>query len=46
MEAGDPSVSLDLLIRALLLLGASREDLASMLAKDISVPARYINDNV
>jgi len=31
MEAGDPSVSLDLLIRALLVLGASREDLASMI---------------
>jgi len=31
MEAGDPSVSLDLLIRALLVLGASREDLARML---------------
>ena len=31
MEAGDPSVSLDLLIRALLILGTSREDLASMI---------------
>ena len=31
MEAGDPSVSLDLLIRALLALGASREDLAGMI---------------
>jgi len=31
MEAGDPSVSLDLLIRALLALGASREDLACMI---------------
>ena len=31
MEAGDPSVSLDLLMRALLLLGASREDLTSMI---------------
>lgn len=31
MEAGDPSVSLDLLIRALLVLGASREDLARMI---------------
>jgi transcriptional regulator with XRE-family HTH domain len=28
MEAGDPSVSLDLLIRSLLALGASRRDLA------------------
>jgi DNA-binding XRE family transcriptional regulator len=31
MEAGDPSVSLDLLIRALLALGTSREDLACMI---------------
>lgn len=28
MEAGDPSVSLDLLVRSLLKLGASRRDLA------------------
>ncbi len=32
MEAGDPSVSLDLLIRSLLMLGASRKTLARMLA--------------
>lgn len=31
MEAGDPSVSLDLLIRALLALGATRNDLARVL---------------
>ena len=31
MEAGEPSVSLDLLIRALLALGASRKDLACMI---------------
>jgi len=31
MEAGDPSVSLDLLIRALLALGISSEDLACMI---------------
>jgi DNA-binding XRE family transcriptional regulator len=29
MEAGDPSVSLDLIVRSLLSLGASSEDLAS-----------------
>ena len=29
MEAGDPSVSLDLLIRSLLALGASNQDLAN-----------------
>ena len=32
MEAGDPSVSLDLLIRSLFALGASRKNLAQMLA--------------
>jgi predicted XRE-type DNA-binding protein len=32
MEAGDPSVSLDLLIRSLIVLGASRQDLARVIA--------------
>jgi len=32
MEAGDPSVSLDLLIRSLLALGASRKYVAQMLS--------------
>lgn len=32
MEAGDPSVSIDLLVRTLLRLGASRRDLARHLA--------------
>ena len=32
MEAGDPSVSLDLLIRSLLSLGVSRENLARLIA--------------
>lgn len=32
MEAGDPSVSLDLLIRSLLALSASRKHLAQMLS--------------
>jgi DNA-binding XRE family transcriptional regulator len=32
MEAGDPSVSLDLLVHSLLALGASRADLARMIA--------------
>lgn len=32
MEAGDPSVSLDLLVRSLLALGASRKHLTHMLA--------------
>jgi predicted XRE-type DNA-binding protein len=31
MEAGDPSVSLDLLVRSLLVLGASNRDLARLI---------------
>ena len=33
MESGDPSVSLDLLIRSLLALGASHQDLARAISK-------------
>ena len=33
MEAGDPSVSLDLLIRSLLMLGTSRNSLARVLSE-------------
>jgi DNA-binding XRE family transcriptional regulator len=33
MEAGDPSVSVDLLIRTLLALGASREELGSVIGR-------------
>jgi DNA-binding XRE family transcriptional regulator len=36
MEAGDPSVSIDLLLKSLLALGASPKDVA----KAISIPAR------
>jgi len=36
MEAGDPSVSLDLLIRSLLRMGASRRDLARHLGVSAS----------
>jgi len=32
MEAGDPSVSVDLLVRSLLALGASPRDLARLIA--------------
>jgi transcriptional regulator with XRE-family HTH domain len=32
MEAGDPSVSLDLLVRSLLALGATRKQIAGALA--------------
>lgn len=33
MEAGDPSVSLDLLVKSMLTLGASRRDVANAIAK-------------
>jgi ribosome-binding protein aMBF1 (putative translation factor) len=33
MEAGDPSVSLDLLIKSLLALGTTKRDLARMISK-------------
>ena len=36
LEAGDPSVSLDLLIRALLVVGASRKDVATALARRVA----------
>jgi transcriptional regulator with XRE-family HTH domain len=36
MEAGDPSVSLDLLIRALLAVGATRHDVARALTKRVA----------
>ncbi len=34
MEAGDPSVSIDLLIKSLLALGAARKDIAAVIAGD------------
>lgn len=39
MEAGDPTVSLDLLVRALFALGASREDVAAAITDDRRVAA-------
>jgi DNA-binding XRE family transcriptional regulator len=38
MEAGEPSVSLDLLIRSLLAIGASQKDLAQAIQKSRSAP--------
>ncbi len=35
MEAGDPSVSIDLLVRSLLALGAARRDIAIAIAGDL-----------
>ena len=35
MEAGDPSVSIDLLVRSLLRMGASRKDVASYIARPV-----------
>lgn len=39
METGDPTVSLDLLIRSLLALGASRTDLAKLISDSRPLPA-------
>jgi DNA-binding XRE family transcriptional regulator len=39
MEAGDPSVSLDLLIRSLLILGVSRRELSQIISERSPVPA-------
>ena len=39
MEAADPSVSLDLLIRALLAMGATPRELGAVLAADVPAPA-------
>jgi ribosome-binding protein aMBF1 (putative translation factor) len=39
MEAGDPSVSLGLLIRSLLILGASRRQLSQIISARSPVPA-------
>ena len=36
MEAGDPTVSLELLIRALLVVGASRREVAAALVKSVA----------
>lgn len=39
MEASDPTVSLDLLVRALLAMGASRRDIASAISRQKRKPA-------
>ena len=39
MEAGDPSVTLDLLIRSLLALGASNRELARIITLSKGLPA-------
>ena len=39
MEAGDPSVSLDLLVRSLLVLGTSRRELSRIISARSPVPA-------
>ncbi len=39
MEAGDPSVSLDLLIRSLLILGTSRRELSRIISARSPAPA-------
>ncbi len=40
MESGDPSVSLDLQIRALLALGLSRRDIAAVFASEEEAPSQ------
>jgi len=40
MEAGDPSVSIDLLLRSLIALGASNADLARIISARKPVNAR------
>jgi len=39
MEAADSSVSMDLLVRSLLMLGATREEVGRLIARDSPVPA-------
>ena len=39
LEAGDPSVTLDLLIRSLIALGASNRELARIISLSKSLPA-------
>jgi DNA-binding XRE family transcriptional regulator len=39
MEAGDPSVSIDLLVRTLLALGATRQELAEVIRSRQPLPA-------
>jgi len=36
MESGDPSVSLDLIVRALLIVGASRREVASAMVRRVA----------
>ena len=38
MEAADSSVSMELLVRALLMLGATREEVGCVIARDSTVP--------
>ena len=40
MEAGDPSVSLDLLVRALLIIGATRREVASAMVSRVAGTVR------
>jgi hypothetical protein len=39
MEAADASVSIDLLVRSLLLLGATRQEVGRIIARKTAVPA-------
>jgi transcriptional regulator with XRE-family HTH domain len=39
MEAADSSVSMELLVRSLLMLGATRKEVGRVIARDSTVPA-------
>jgi hypothetical protein len=41
MEAGDPTVTVDLLVRSLLALGASRRDVARIISSSGALPAAW-----
>jgi hypothetical protein len=43
MEAADSSVSMELLARSLLILGATREEVGRVIAHDSTVPAAYVS---
>jgi len=46
MEAGDPSVSLDLLVTSALTLGATRAEVAAAVAGPVSSPAEEVSTSV
>jgi len=43
MESGDPSASLDLLVRTLLTFGATRQDMAEVILNSASLQISHLN---